>query len=102
LRIASHLGMIFSCSALLYLGYVVFVWARGDVVEGWTSVIAVVLIIGSIQLFVTGIMGEYIGRIFMEVKQRPMFLIAEIVASDQNEPAGPSKITEVVGDVAPH
>jgi dolichol-phosphate mannosyltransferase len=100
LRIASHLGLIFSCSALLYLGYVVLVWARGEVVEGWTSVIAVVLIIGSIQLFVIGIMGEYIGRIFMEAKQRPLFLIAEIVTSHPREPTSPSKTKEVVADGA--
>ncbi|HEX3486851.1 MAG TPA: glycosyltransferase family 2 protein [Micropepsaceae bacterium] len=82
LRFASHLGMILGALALVYLVYVFVVWARGDVVEGWTSVTSIVLIIGSIQLFVIGIIGEYLGRMFMEVKQRPMFIIADIVASN--------------------
>src|SRR5258706_5021327 len=90
LRIASHLGMIFGCIALLYLGYVLFAWARGDVIEGWTSVISVVLVMGSIQLIVMGILGEYVGRIFMEAKQRPMFLIADIVASGRRDATAPS------------
>jgi len=81
LRFASHLGIILGFAAMLYLAYVIFQWARGDVVEGWTSVISIVLIIGSIQLFVMGIMGAYLGRMFMETKQRPMFVIADIVAS---------------------
>ncbi len=90
LRIASHLGMIFSFIALIYLGYVGLAWFRGDVLEGWTSVISVVLIMGSMQLIVMGILGEYVGRIFMEAKQRPMFLIADIIVSDRREAAGPS------------
>lgn len=98
LRIASHLGMIFACIALIYLGYVVFAWARGDVVEGWTSVISVVLVMGSIQLIVMGILGEYVGRIFMEAKQRPMFLIADIVVSERRKAIqSPSK--EIVGAI---
>jgi len=87
LRFASHLGMILGVAALLYLAYVIFEWTQGAVVEGWTSVISIVLIIGSIQLFVMGIMGAYLGRIFMETKQRPMFVIADIVASDRPDPA---------------
>src|SRR5258706_1051344 len=94
LRFASHLGMILGVAALLYLAYVIFEWTQGAVVEGWTSVISIVLIIGSIQLFVMGIMGAYLGRIFMETKQRPMFVIADIVASDRPDPASvPNKKT---------
>jgi dolichol-phosphate mannosyltransferase len=90
--------MIFACIALIYLGYVLFAWARGDVVEGWTSVISVVLVMGSIQLIVMGILGEYVGRIFMEAKQRPMFLIADIVVSDRHKAAGPSN-KKIVGTI---
>jgi polyisoprenyl-phosphate glycosyltransferase len=90
LRIASHLGLVFGFAALLYLSYVIVAWARGAVIEGWTSVISVVLILGSIQLFVIGIMGEYVGRIYIEAKQRPKFLIADIVARGAKESPAPS------------
>ena len=45
--------------------------------QGWTSLIIVVLMIGGIQLFVLGILGEYIGRIFEETKKRPSYIVAE-------------------------
>jgi glycosyltransferase involved in cell wall biosynthesis len=94
LRIASHLGIVLGFGALLYLGYVIVGWARGDVVEGWTSVISIVLILGSIQLFVIGIMGEYVGRIYIEAKQRPKFLIADIKASPPQDPPALSNAKE--------
>jgi hypothetical protein len=48
-------------------------------VHGWTSLIVVVLFVGALQLFVLGIIGEYLGRLFMESKGRPLYVIAEMV-----------------------
>ena len=45
---------------------------------GWTSIISVVLFVGSVNMIMLGIMGEYIGRIFMQSKQRPLFLIESV------------------------
>jgi dolichol-phosphate mannosyltransferase len=56
------------------------------VVPGWTSLMVVVLILGSIQLFMVGLMGEYIGRLYVEAKRRPLFIIQDIVRAPS--PAG--------------
>jgi len=78
LRIASVLGMAFSLLGLLYLLYVVYVRLFTDhALAGWTSVIVAVLILGGVQLACLGIMGQYLGRMYEEVKGRPLFLILE-------------------------
>ncbi len=83
LRFASHLGMLFGLLGLVVLGYTILSWAIGNVLPGWTSIAAIVLILGSVQLLVLGIFGEYLGRMYMETKRRPLYFVSEIVASDQ-------------------
>lgn len=82
LRFASHLGMIFGLIGLVALGYTIFAWLEGNVLPGWTSLAAIVLILGSVQLLVLGIFGEYLGRMYMETKRRPLYIVNEIVCSD--------------------
>jgi glycosyltransferase involved in cell wall biosynthesis len=78
LRVASTLGFVFSLLGLAYLTYVIAVRLFTDqAVAGWTSVTAAVLILGGVQLLCLGIIGQYLGRMYDEVKQRPLFLIAE-------------------------
>ena len=79
LRLASQLGMVLGFMGIFVLLYIFYSWAVGNVIEGWTSVISLVLILGSVQLFVIGILGEYLGRMFIEMKQRPLFIIDEVV-----------------------
>jgi dolichol-phosphate mannosyltransferase len=70
------LGVGVAGIGFLYLLYVIYVGMVLDIaVTGWTSMVCVMLVIGGIQLIVLGIMGLYIGRIFDEIKARPMFLI---------------------------
>jgi dolichol-phosphate mannosyltransferase len=89
LRIASAFGVIFGILGVAGLVYSMTSWLRGDVVAGWTSVIVTVLILGSVQLFVIGVFGEYLGRLFIESKNRPMFIIDEVigdrVSADEND-----------------
>lgn len=87
LRFASHLGMGFGLIGLLTLGYTLFAWLSGDTLPGWTSLAAIVLILGSVQLLVLGIFGEYLGRMYMETKRRPLYIINEIVCRNQAEEA---------------
>ncbi|WP_428425532.1 glycosyltransferase family 2 protein [Pararhizobium sp.] len=82
LRFASHLGMIFGLIGLVALGYTIVAWLEGNVLPGWTSLAAIVLILGSVQLLVLGIFGEYLGRMYMETKRRPLYIVNEIVCSD--------------------
>lgn len=79
LRIASHLGVAFGLLGIVSMIYVLASWLSGKVVPGWTSVVSLVLILGSLQLLVLGIFGEYLGRIYLESKQRPLFIIDQIV-----------------------
>jgi glycosyltransferase involved in cell wall biosynthesis len=81
LRLASYLGLIMGIVSLAMLTYALGSWAFGQVVPGWTSVTAIVLVIGSAQLFVLGIFGEYLGRLYMEAKRRPLFVIDKLCTS---------------------
>lgn len=78
LRIASHLGMAFGVAGMGVLCWVLVNWLRHGTVLGWASMMAVTLVLGSVQLMILGVLGEYVGRMYMESKQRPLFLIREI------------------------
>jgi len=76
LKAASYVGVL---SALAAFAYGVFVVIKtilhGDPVPGYPSLIVVILFLGGIQLLAIGVVGEYLGRIFIETKQRPVYLI---------------------------
>lgn len=77
LRLASLASaLLIGCAALLTLR-VITSWAEGGTVRGWTSLIVTVLFIGGIQTFILGVIGEYIGRLFIEVKKRPLYLVRD-------------------------
>ena len=78
LRIASVLGLVFSFLGLLYLAYVIAVRLFTEqAVAGWTSVVAAVIVLGGVQLLCLGIIGQYLGRMFDEIKGRPLYLVAD-------------------------
>lgn len=84
LRIATVLGIAVSTVALLLgLWILVSVIVGAHVERGWTSLIVSMFFIGGIQLLVLGITGEYIGRIFDEVRHRPSFIVAEEISHQQ-------------------
>lgn len=78
LRLASILGLLISSIAFIYLLFVVGkTLLLGDPVAGYPSMISIILFMGGIQLVVLGIIGEYVGRIFYEAKDRPDYLVSE-------------------------
>jgi glycosyltransferase involved in cell wall biosynthesis len=79
LRVASVLGLVTLLAGLMYAVYILIAKARGTPFEehGWASLIMTVLIMGGVQLLSLGIMAEYIGRIFEEVKRRPLYVIRD-------------------------
>lgn len=78
LRLASHLGALFGLLGLLALSWVATAWVSGGTVTGWASLAALILILGSVQLMVLGVFGEYLGRMYMEAKQRPLYVVDEV------------------------
>jgi dolichol-phosphate mannosyltransferase len=78
LRIASWMGVCAGLGAMLMLGYVLGAWILGYAISGWTSTLAIILVLGSTQLMILGIMGEYLGRMYMEAKRRPLFIIDQV------------------------
>ena len=78
LRIWTYIGLILSALSAIYLLYVVVdTLLYGNPVEGYPSLVAIMLFFNGTILMGMGIMGEYIGRIFLETKQRPVYLIRE-------------------------
>jgi dolichol-phosphate mannosyltransferase len=78
LRFASHFGLwLVAASALLVL-YIAFGFFTGRAIQGWTSLMLVVVILGAVQMFVLGLIGEYLGRLFLEAKRRPLYIVSDI------------------------
>ena len=76
LRLASVLGIIVSLAAFLYLIYIIITTnLYGDPVQGYPTIMVTVLFLGGVQLLSLGILGEYLGRVFNEVKHRPGYFI---------------------------
>lgn len=79
LRIATMMGLIVSAAAFIYMVWV-FVKAvlYGDPQAGFPTIMTVMLFLGGVQLLTLGILGEYVGRIFNEVKRRPPYFVREV------------------------
>jgi polyisoprenyl-phosphate glycosyltransferase len=82
LKIATYLGLIVAVLATAYAAYIVGrTLLYGNPVAGYPSLLAIVLLLGGVQLMTLGVIGEYLGRIFNETKQRPLYLIDEFAPS---------------------
>ena len=83
LRLATLLGVVTGISAILYLISVIIeklVW--GIAVPGYATIIVLILLLGAVQLFCIGIIGEYVGRTFEQSKDRPIYIAKEILKYD--------------------
>jgi dolichol-phosphate mannosyltransferase len=88
LRLASFAGATAGALGLLGLVYTLSSWLLGTTVVGWTSVATLILIIGGIQLLMLGIFGEYLGRLYMEAKRRPLFVVDAVLCAPGSAPPG--------------
>lgn len=81
LRLASFFGFLLISSSFIYLGYVLILklFFNKAIVEGWTAIIAVLITLFGFLFFYLGLLGEYIGAVFDEVKRRPRFLVEESI-----------------------
>ena len=84
LRIATFLGLLTAFAALIYLVVVVLQkLITGIDIPGYATIIVLILFLGSMQLFCIGIIGEYVGRIFVQGKDRPIYIAKEILDYDK-------------------
>jgi polyisoprenyl-phosphate glycosyltransferase len=80
LKLATYLGLFVAFAAFLYAAWIVYKTLRyGDPVAGYPSLLTVVLFLGGVQMLALGVIGEYLGRIFNETKNRPLYFIQDHV-----------------------
>jgi dolichol-phosphate mannosyltransferase len=79
LKLASHAGLLLSAGSVLIVAYIAYAWLSGNSIQGWTSLMLVVVVLGAIQMFVLALMGEYLGRLYNQAKNRPLYIVQEVV-----------------------
>ena len=83
LKLASHAGLWLSLGSVLLILYIGYAWMAGRNIQGWTSLMLVVVVLGAIQMFVLALMGEYIGRLYNEAKRRPLYIVQEVAGGGE-------------------
>ena len=80
LKVATYLGFFVALFSFLYAAYVIYkTIAFGESVAGYPSLMVVILFLGGVQLLFIGVLGEYLGRTFNEVKRRPLYFVGELL-----------------------
>jgi dolichol-phosphate mannosyltransferase len=82
LKLASHAGLWLAGGSVLLIAYIAYAWLAGRSIQGWTSLMLVVVVLGAVQMFVLALMGEYIGRLYNEAKRRPLYIVQEVAGGD--------------------
>ncbi|KAF0241250.1 MAG: glycosyltransferase family 2 protein [Sediminibacterium sp.] len=73
----AYLGFVFSIASLFYFAYIIYSYYAGHTISGWASIIATITFFGGLQLMILGIIGLYLGKLFMQSKHRPHYIIKE-------------------------
>jgi chromate transport protein ChrA len=82
LKVATYAGLLTALGAFVFAGFVVYkTLVYGDAVQGYPSLMVVMLFLGGVQLMSLGMIGEYLGRMFNETKRRPLYLVNSFVSS---------------------
>jgi glycosyltransferase involved in cell wall biosynthesis len=98
LKLASHAGLLLSAGSVLLILYIGYAWATGRNIQGWTSLMLVVVILGAVQMFVLALMGEYIGRLYNEAKRRPLYIVEEVAGGGEHASAQLGYIAEATAN----
>ncbi|MCM1251830.1 MAG: glycosyltransferase family 2 protein [Clostridium sp.] len=84
LRVSSLLGIIMSCFGLLYGIFLIVKFISGEIaVQGWMSTTSIILVLGGVQLIMIGMLGEYVGRIFLTDNKEPQYSVRNIYGKDK-------------------
>lgn len=95
LKISAYLGLLTAVSALIYAVFVIIkTLIFGDPVKGYPSLMVVILFLGGVQLFSLGIIGEYLGRMFNETKQRPLYIVKDYIPGSPDSRAAQDTFQE--------
>ena len=84
LRISFVLGIVVLFVSIIYAFFAFYIWLKGNTVQGWASILFCVLFLGSIQLISIGVIGEYLARVYNEIKNRPLYIVRSKLDSDNN------------------
>lgn len=85
LQVATGLGFLVSAFAFVYIVVALALKLAGGFQPGYTSLVATMLFLGGVQLVMVGLLGEYVGRIYDEVKRRPLYLVAEETGGEEEQ-----------------
>lgn len=85
IRMITGVGLLAFGSSIIMILYACLSYLSGSVVEGWTSTLCAVWLIGGIQLLGIGIIGEYVGKIYMETKNRPKYIIEKFIWEEMDK-----------------
>jgi glycosyltransferase involved in cell wall biosynthesis len=88
LQIATYLGFLFAGVAFIAIPVVIILKLTGGYLPGFGTVTILILLVGGLQLIALGMIGEYVGRIYDEVKRRPLYIVSE----ERNQPVAPRDI----------
>jgi dolichol-phosphate mannosyltransferase len=92
LRFATYMGMLMILASVGVIAWaLVAKYVLHQVVQGWTGIMIVVAVFASVQLLMIGILGEYIGRIYEEVKRRPLYIVGDTVNATKDDDADDSE-----------
>ncbi len=86
LKLASHAGLWLALGSVLIVLYIFISWMSGRTIQGWASLMLVVVVLGAVQMFVLGLLGEYIGRLYSQSKQRPLYIVQDIAGGSTEHP----------------
>ena len=85
LKMITGLGFFISMVSLLAVLVTVIIKLVGYTVQGWTSLLCVIFLLGGIQIFCLGVIGEYIGKMYEETKARPRYIVEEDTLQETSE-----------------
>lgn len=89
LKWSMYLGMFFSLIAFFFMIYtLIHTWLYGDPVQGYPTLITVILFLGGIQLLSLGIIGVYLGKVFNEIKRRPVYVVGDMEMNKDERTSG--------------
>jgi len=85
LRIASVVGAFVCFISLLASAWGILAYLIGNTIPGWTSTVLPIYFLGGVQLIFLGLLGEYIGKIFLEVKKRPLYIVRKVLSANNKK-----------------